>query len=477
MKLLFNIANQQINQVNSQCVVSDSVNYLYAQFFFSDDWDGFEKTAVFTGSDSAYTALLNDGGCTVPHEIITAGRFSVSVFGIRGDVRITTDTVYITVQRSGYRDGETPKPPTPTVYEQILGRIAGADNAIAAETQQRTAADDEIMRRVAAADNAIVAESQQRVTADDEILQRVTAADSAIAAEVQQRETADNEIMQQLTAETAERKTAVALEEQARCDDVNALSEKINSLSEKADEFAEDYVSKSGIYQTSNGQTDVLWQEIVDEVAKIHQILDNIVELRGSDPTVGFFLQELVDEVAKINPALIQIDEIANDYVSKIGYYKVYNKHPSGIDGFLWQEIVEEVAEISSKISTHEKVSTDSDLTCREAIGKIPEILNNVDLLVDLAGDCEILPVAEGVTEKIVIKRAWAADKYCVYAGDTPFTSESISVTEPTVTAKGGFEGGNITVRLYTADGVQISVVKLNIIEISGRKIGRMERI
>ncbi|MDD6483512.1 MAG: hypothetical protein PUF72_02930 [Clostridiales bacterium] len=396
MKLLFNIANQHINQVNSQCVVSDSVNYLEAQFFFSDDWDGFEKTAVFTGADSAYTALLNGGGCIVPHEIITAGRFSVSVFGIRDDVRITTDTVYITVQRSGYRDGETPKPPTPTVYEQILGRIAGADNAIAAEAQQR--------------------------------------------------ENADNEILQKLAEETAERKTAVELEERARCDDVNELSGKINSLSDKTDEIAEDYVSKTAEYKP-NGQS------------------------------IGFFWQELVDEVAKIQP-------IADDYVSSSEYYEVYDSVTGGAAGFFWQEIVDEVAKIRTKadkdyVDTERAIlATDIMNIWENLAGKADKgIYIIINSILDLLGDCEILPVAEGVTEKIVIKRAWAADKYCVYAGDTPFTAESISVTEPTVTAKGGFEGSNITVRLYTADGVQISVVKLNIIEISGRKIGRMERI
>ncbi|MDD6484871.1 MAG: hypothetical protein PUF72_09940 [Clostridiales bacterium] len=355
MKLLFNIENQHITQLNDRVIAAESMNYLTARFFFSEDWDGAEKTAVFEG-DTPYCAVLKNDECIVPHEVIAEGQFKVSVYCFRDDMRITTDRAYVTVVKTGCREGETPKPPTPTVYEQLLGRISEADNAVSVEAQQRAGVDSEILR--------------------------------------------------QLADETKERKAAVESEEAARCSDVNELNQKINSLSEKADEFAGDYVSKSGIYQTSNGQTDVLWQKIVDETAK------------------------------------------AED---KVGYTDAVNDTNGRPTGYLAGEIL---CEVGGFLKSH-----------------------LFEAVLDLLGDFEILPAADGITEQIVIKRAWAADKYCVYAGDTPFTAESISVTEPTVTAKGGFEGSNITVRLYAADGVQISTVKLNVIEISGRKIGRMERI
>ena len=122
MILLFNIDNQRIITANSRYVVADSREYLKAKFIFTPDWDGCEKTAIFSGTEKTYEVLLTGDECTVPHEVL-GGRFGVSVFGINGEMRITTDTAYITVHQSGFAEGETPSDPTPTVYEQLLGKI------------------------------------------------------------------------------------------------------------------------------------------------------------------------------------------------------------------------------------------------------------------------------------------------------------------------------------------------------------------
>ena len=122
MILLFTIDHQRIDTSNTRYVVTDSREYLRAKFIFTPDWDGCEKTAIFSGTEKAYEVLLTGDECTVPHEVL-GGRFGVSVFGINGDMRITTDTAYITAHQSGFAEGETPSDPTPTVYEQLLGKI------------------------------------------------------------------------------------------------------------------------------------------------------------------------------------------------------------------------------------------------------------------------------------------------------------------------------------------------------------------
>ena len=139
MILLFNIDNQRIITANSRYVVADSREYLRARFVFTSDWDGCTKTAIFAGKDGTYEALLMNDECTVPHEVLT-GRFGVSVYGVDGTRRITTDTVYVAVQKSGFTEGETPSDPTPTVYEQLLNEIE--------ENKQSAEADAEAVKEL-----------------------------------------------------------------------------------------------------------------------------------------------------------------------------------------------------------------------------------------------------------------------------------------------------------------------------------------
>lgn len=146
MRLLFNIDHQHISVTRGQSVVSDSVRYLTAQFGFSEDWDGTAKTAIFSGKGGTYEVLLTNDSCTVPYEVIS-GRFGVSVFGVRNGVRITTDTAYLCVQQSGYTPGETPSEPTPSVYEQLIDKIADE------ETSRKTA-DDTLNERLTAEETA-----------------------------------------------------------------------------------------------------------------------------------------------------------------------------------------------------------------------------------------------------------------------------------------------------------------------------------
>lgn len=119
MQLDFNVEEQTLTWVNREKTpVADSVKYLTAKFTFSDEWTGLNKTAIFFAPDGKpYSQILVDDGCEVPHEVIKSPLFKVSVAG--GDL-ITTNIIIIGIIKSGYVKGETPKPPTPDVYTQIL---------------------------------------------------------------------------------------------------------------------------------------------------------------------------------------------------------------------------------------------------------------------------------------------------------------------------------------------------------------------
>lgn len=120
MLLSFNVEKQIITRTDTEKVVTNSMNYLYAQFSFSNEWTG-EKTAVFKGKHGAYNALLDaENKCLVPWEILTEAMFDVSVFC--GDL-ITANKVKIFTIPSGYEVGDESRIPTPEIYTQVINRL------------------------------------------------------------------------------------------------------------------------------------------------------------------------------------------------------------------------------------------------------------------------------------------------------------------------------------------------------------------
>lgn len=127
MELQFHVVKQSIKRTDGNAPVSDSVNYLTAEFNFdSSDWDNTTKTATFRNNGTVYTIILDaNGKCVVPWEIIENGKMKVSVYGDgANDYRITADTVEVAILASGYSEGEESQQPTPTQYEQLASALA-----------------------------------------------------------------------------------------------------------------------------------------------------------------------------------------------------------------------------------------------------------------------------------------------------------------------------------------------------------------
>lgn len=133
MTLSFTIKEQIISRYRgynySQRIVSDSKNYLKAQFTFMDkQWykDNSTITAIFSDGLNTFHVLANKSEnknneytCMVPPEVLHPGTFSVSCFA--GD-RITTNKEYVEVEESGYASGK-PSEATPDIYAQIFDSI------------------------------------------------------------------------------------------------------------------------------------------------------------------------------------------------------------------------------------------------------------------------------------------------------------------------------------------------------------------
>lgn len=107
------------------------VNVNVVKFSFCERWSGMVKTAQFTqrvnGERKTYNVLIDDlaGTAAMPNEVV-AGDLLISAFGVDPDtgMRITTTIAVIKVEPSGFTpDGDTPIPPTPDLYAQLIATI------------------------------------------------------------------------------------------------------------------------------------------------------------------------------------------------------------------------------------------------------------------------------------------------------------------------------------------------------------------
>ena len=122
----------------SQDVISDGINFEKVVFKFPNTWDGYVKTAVFSCENAVYSVVLqhgnplyiNENECYIPFEVLKPPSFYLSVFGVKGESRATTKSVYVGVLKSGYAQGQKPSEPTLTQYEQLVN-LATETKAIA----------------------------------------------------------------------------------------------------------------------------------------------------------------------------------------------------------------------------------------------------------------------------------------------------------------------------------------------------------
>lgn len=123
MTITFALSHQIISRMDSMILASGSKNYVTAKFdLLTEDW-----TAPITAIFDSYTVVLDeDNQCLVPWEVLAnPGKVAVSAFC--GDLHTAT-SVLVPVHPSGYVAGETPQPPTPDVYQQLIDIAKNAEN-------------------------------------------------------------------------------------------------------------------------------------------------------------------------------------------------------------------------------------------------------------------------------------------------------------------------------------------------------------
>ena len=128
--LKFLVKGQKIEILEREVIASDQIAFVTLKFVFDGDWKKFHKVVQFTQCDETYNRVLGTDGlsCLLPAEL-HAGAVKLSVFGYDADntegLRATTVSVTLHIRSSGFvgDDTESPVPPTPDLYTQLLQKI------------------------------------------------------------------------------------------------------------------------------------------------------------------------------------------------------------------------------------------------------------------------------------------------------------------------------------------------------------------
>ena len=145
--LSYAVTGQRIETTETAMLVAGTVNIYTANFSFDAAWDGLQRTAVFAVDGITREQLLEDDACTVPWEVLAAGnRLRVGVYGTKADgTRLPT---IWTERRLYINPGAGPTQeaadPSPTLVEQLLGRIGDPANLKTEDKSSLVAAINEI---------------------------------------------------------------------------------------------------------------------------------------------------------------------------------------------------------------------------------------------------------------------------------------------------------------------------------------------
>ena len=126
----FLVKQQKIEALEREVIASDQIAFVSVKFVFDGAWKTLHKVVQFTQCEETYNLVLGIDGttCLLPAEL-HPGAVKMSLFGYDAEsdttVRATTVPVTLHIRPSGFvADGDTPIPPTPDLYTQLLKKLS-----------------------------------------------------------------------------------------------------------------------------------------------------------------------------------------------------------------------------------------------------------------------------------------------------------------------------------------------------------------
>ena len=128
----FLVKGQNIETLEHEIIAADQIAFVKIHFVFDKSWKPLHKVVQFTQDEITYNRVLGteNTSCFLPAEL-TAGSMKMSLFGYDAEatetVRATTIVKTLHIRPSGFDgENETPIPPTPDLYQQLLEKIRSA---------------------------------------------------------------------------------------------------------------------------------------------------------------------------------------------------------------------------------------------------------------------------------------------------------------------------------------------------------------
>ena len=126
----FLVKGQNIETLEHEVIAADQIAFVKIHFAFDNNWKPLHKVVQFTQDEITYNRVLGteNTSCFLPAEL-TAGTVKMSLFGYDAEatetVRATTVVKTLHIRPSGFEsESETPIPPTPDLYQQLLEKIS-----------------------------------------------------------------------------------------------------------------------------------------------------------------------------------------------------------------------------------------------------------------------------------------------------------------------------------------------------------------
>ena len=126
----FLVKQQKIEVLEREVLASDQIAFVSVKFVFDGAWKVLHKVVQFTQCEETYNLVLGTEGttCLLPAEL-HPGAVKMSLFGYDAEsdttMRATTVPVTLHIRPSGFvADGDTPIPPTPDLYTQLLKKLS-----------------------------------------------------------------------------------------------------------------------------------------------------------------------------------------------------------------------------------------------------------------------------------------------------------------------------------------------------------------
>lgn len=126
-----NCLDQRLILSSTPLIASGGVNENIAEFDFCPLWDGFSKTAIFYRDETEkyYAIIDSENKCVIPWEVLQSdGKLFFGVYGVKGDVRRTTEILGYKIKLGAFDKKLKPSEPTPDIYSQYVNKIAAVEN-------------------------------------------------------------------------------------------------------------------------------------------------------------------------------------------------------------------------------------------------------------------------------------------------------------------------------------------------------------